>query len=589
MSKNKKSTKKCSVQQENCKTTTVHEDSLSKNTKVNIGNDSPQHSSDLRISGYSTPIRKRDYVYDVEDSPELDYRCSPLSMLCTQDGGNEIAWDWQTSGNKNSCDKSKTPNSHVETPKRTKQLQKKRNSNSPLLQKPLKRKQVKMENIENIGKLTAELRALNEKMKTIRQNCNKKVENEGDKKAENEGDTIFEGCSKLVTELDSDDSEDIMVDCVVENNKLELNSASMNDNNNKKLTSYEDLFDDSIDDSMVKCSQEIEKKLNLCKDKKNDTMELSNEKKALSPSKKDIQYLTISNTSTECLKSSKSCSTNINGHLKTYSNNLKKTNVSVSGSKLTKCNVINVSHGKQTLQDKITSDFLDDSFDDCLATCVEDDKLLSKLSEYDFSPSKSYSNVNHSKKSLKFISDPIINRNIPNNSLSKLTTPDEMFIIDDLVEEVEVITDKKTIQKSFPSQNSLENRKFFKTKCLSDQGFYQYKNSKTNTSKFGSNQVTSTVSTTSPKDQNPYKNNVSSINGVGNTHELNRLDGKESGNGIVKHKSASNLSSIKESQSVRCTPEEIERKRLEAKMRLEAKRKLQQTNTKPIASKSIKR
>ncbi|CAD1478058.1 unnamed protein product, partial [Heterotrigona itama] len=567
--------------------------SFSKNMKVDIGNDSPQHSSDLRISGYSTPIRKRDYVYDVEDSPELDYRCSPVSMLCTQDGGNEIAWDWQTSGNKSSYDKSKTPNSHIETPKRTKQLQKKRNPDSPLLQKPLKRKQVKMENIENIGKLTAELRALSEKMKTIQQNCNNKVENEADIKVENEDDTKFE--SKLIIELDSDGSEDIVVDCVVESNKLKLDSASIN-NYKKKPTSYEDLFDDSIDDSMVKCSQEIEKKLNLCKDKKNDTLELSEEKKELSPSKKETQYLTISDTSTECSKSSKSCLTNTNGHLKTYSNNLNRTNVSVCNSKLTKCNVINVSHGKQTLQDKMTSDFLDDSFDDCLATCVEDDKLLSKLSEYDFSPSKSYSNVNNSKKSLKLISDPIINRNIPNNSLSKLVTPDEMFIIDDLEEEIEVITDKKTIQKSFPSQNSLENRKFFKTKCLSDQCFYQYKNtnknSKTNTSKFGSNLVTSTVSTTFPKDQNPYKsNNVPSINGVGNTHKLNRLDGKEGGNGIVKHKSASNLSSIKESQSARCSPEEIERKRLEAKMRLEAKRKLQQTNTRStdIVSESSER
>lgn len=551
--------------------------------KVDIGNDSPQRSSDLRISGCSTPIRKRDYVYDVEDSPELDYRYSPVSMPCTQDGGNEIAWDWQTSGNKNSHDKSKTPNSHVETPKRTKQLQKKRNSDSPLLQKPLKRKQVKMENIENIGKLTAELRALSEKMKTIQQNCNNKVENEDD--------TKFESSSKLVIELDSDSSEDIMADCVVKSNKLKLKSASIN-NNNKNSTSYEDLFDDSINDSMVKCSQEVEKKLNLCKDKKNDTMELSNEKKELSPSKKETQYLTIPNTSTECSKSSKSCSTNTNGHLKTYSNNLNRTNV--SSSKLTKCNVINVSHGKQILQDKFTSDFLDDSFDDYLATFVdEDDKFFSKLSEYDFSPSKSHSNVNHSKKSSKLISDPTINKNIPNNSLSKLVTSDEMFIIDDLVEEVEAITDKKTIQESFPSQNSLENRKFFKTKCLSDQCFYQYKNtnknSKTNTSKFGSNLVTtSTVSTISPKDQNSYKNNnVPSINGVGNTHELNRLDGKEGGNGIVKHKSASNLSSIKESQW--CTPEEIERKRLEAKMRLEAKRKLQQIQGQVIVSEGSER
>ncbi|XP_012164041.3 uncharacterized protein LOC100643762 [Bombus terrestris] len=593
MNEYKNSKKKCSVQQENCKTNNVQEGSLKQSMKVDIGNNSPQHSYDSRVCGYNTPNEKKDYViYDVEDSPELYYRCSPTSIPCTQDGGNEIAWDWQTSNTKSSCDKQTPSNSLIETPKRTKQLQKKRNSNSPLLQKPLKRKQMKMENIENIGKLTAELKALSEKMKSMQQNCD-------NHNIENEDNTNFETSSTLVIELDSNSSDDMIMDCKPKMDSIAINS------NNKNPASYADLFDDSIDDSMVKCSQEIEQKLNLGKDKKNKIIELStiNEKKELSstPEKKTYCLIT-SNTSSECSESfniSRTSLASTNGHLKTYSNNSSKTNATINistfNSKNIRNNVKNVSHGKQTLQDKSMSDFPDDSFDDCLATCIEDDKLLSRLSEYDFNPSNSGHNTNHSKKAFKLISNPIINKKMPSNFGTKLVTPSKSKLFtDDLVDEVETITDEKVIQNSFPSKNSLENRKFFKTKCLSDLCSYQNKNA----SKVRS-YSTSSVSTSSSivKGQNPYKNNnIPSINGMENAHELNRLNEKEGGNCIVKYKSTSNLSSMKESQPVRCTPEEIERKRLEAKMRLEAKRKLRHTNRRSIGTisenpeeKSVKR
>lgn len=565
--------------------------------KVDVRNDSPQHSYDSRVSGHSTPIQKRDHVFDVEDSPELDYRCSPISMICTQDGGNEIAWDWQTSVNK-VHDKPKQSNNHIETPKRTRQLQKKRNSNSPLLQKPFKRKQVKMENIENIGKLTAELKALSEKMKSIQQKSNNDT-------VEDENDLKVESKNKLLIESDSENSDDIIVDCVINRGTPQINSPIVH-SNNKKITNYEELFDDSIDDSMVRCSQEIEEKLNLCKGKMNNTMQLStiNEKKeSFSISEKEFHHLTTSNTSTECSKSSsisKTSSTNTSGYVKTYSNNSNKVNstlnVSTSNSKLINNNAINVTHGNQILKDKSMADFPDDSFDDCLATCIEDDKVLSKLSEYDFNPSNSRHNTENLKKVPKHdTSNTVANKMTTNNFLSKIIAHSKRELItDDLVEEVAIVNDKKIIQNAFPSKNSLENRKFFKTKSLSDQCIYQTKNANiknkiTNASKsekrLQSNLVTPSVSTTFPiiNGQNPYKNNNRpSINGVENVNKLNRLDEKEGGNCIVKYKSTSNLSSIKEgkeSQSTQCTPEEIERKRLEAKMKLEAKRKLQQTNT----------
>lgn len=561
--------------------------------KDDLGNDSPQHSYESHVSGHSTPIRKKEYVIDIEDSPELNYRCSPISMPCTQDGGNEIAWDWQTPVNKNSYDKSKSSNKLIETPKRTKQLQKKRNSNSPLLQKPLKRKQVKMENIENIGKLTAELKALNEKMQSIQKNYDNDI-------IEKENDTKCEVSSKLMIELDSDNSDEIIV---INNDKSKMNSITIN-SNNKNVTNYEDLFDDSIDDSMVKCSQEIEEKLNLCKSKRNDIMELSivSEIKELSSTSEKSYYLTTSNTSTEYSKSSnisKNSSTNTSGYLKTYSNKSNRTNsnsnISMSNSKFNNNNNINISHENQTLKKKYISDFPDDSFDDCLATCIEDDKLESKLSEYDFSPSNSSHNTSLSKKIPKLvISNAITNKKISNNFLSTPGVKENInnknkLITDDLVEEVETITDIETLQNSFPSKNSLENRKFFRTKSLSDQCFYQCKYANTNnktTNVLKSNAVTQSVSTkfSIVKNQNSCKNNnFLQINGMENTHRFKKLDKKETDNHIVKYNSTNNLLSmkeIKESQSVRCTPEEIERKRLEAKMKLEAKRKLQQKNIK---------
>ncbi|XP_031845675.1 uncharacterized protein LOC116432651 [Nomia melanderi] len=601
MSIHSKSGMKCSIQYGNKKTDNIGEAPVEKRKKSDTEVDPLKTTSESRFSGHSTPISKKGYAFDIEDSPELDYHCSPISLPCTQDG-NEVAWDWQVPTTKSS----KPQTNLIETPKRTKQLQKKRNSNSPLLQKPLKRKQMRMQNIESIGKFTAELKALTEKMKSLQEN----------------NDVQAEQQSKLLIELDSENNEDVLevLEVDMNNDKHMVKTMTVN-NNDKKNINIEDLFDDSIEDgTMEKCSQEVEEKFKINKSKGN-AMELSivneEEEVEMSSLEKGIQYSTTSSNSVVSFKNSRmsksSSSVNMNAPLKTYSNNSSKTssNSSISSSKdtsrqksLLNNNVINAPNAERMLQTKDFSVFPDDSFDDCLATCIEDDKLLSKSTEYDFSGSNTDCNLNCSKKTSRQTTSNIIqNMKPPNNCVPKrLNTgsvpnksnnyENSKLIIDDFAE-ITAANRRETIQKSLTGNTALENRKFFKTKSLSDQYLYQGRNSnvinKTNKpavpsdKRSQSNTHGSSVSTSFPitKNRQLYdSNNLPSNSGGRSVCTLNGLGEKNAGNSIVKYKSTSNLSSIRETskatQSVQCTPEEIERKRLEAKMRLEAKRKLLQ-------------
>ncbi|XP_043255113.1 uncharacterized protein LOC122398913 [Colletes gigas] len=603
MNKNKQLTTKCSVQHRNKNIDNNEEAPVKKIMKLDRGSESPQYFSDSRVSGYSTPIRKKVQLIDLEDSPELDYHYSPISLPCTQEGGNEIAWDWQISAGKNSSDKAKLQTNQVETPKRTKQLQKKRNSNSPLLQKPLKRKQVKMENIENIGKLTAELKALSERMKSMQQSC--ETENHNIVK----NDTSEEEHETVWIDLCSDDSDNANPQVCVNNDKLKVDTI-ISSSNNKKDSNYEDLFDDSIDDSMIKCTQEIEEKLNLCKGNGNDAVELlivNKEKDLFSVSENEASCLTTSSNSSISKSSSL---VNSSGCLKTYSNNLSKvnftSNISVSSlidssfqKSYLKNNVINAKNGKcvfSKLQKEDVSKIPDDSFDDCLATCMEDDKLMSKLSEYDFNVSNADCLSNSRKVPKKSISNIIDNKQDCKNFAPKAVCPSHnnvsvehenpKCIITNDLKEIDATDYKEAIVKSFADKTTLESRKFFKTKSLSDH-FYQTKtfNSRNKKSKPG-------VSPQKrfPSNSGSFALSTTPIVKGQNLHEkINNVPQKAPGNCFVKHKSTSNLCSTevvaKESQPIQCTPEEIEKKRLEAKMKLESKRKLQQ-NTK-VASTRI--
>lgn len=537
-----------------------------KNMTLQIEHGDSSDSSDnpyaLRVSGHSTPIQKREQIFHAEDSPDSDYRCSPIMLPCTQEGGNEIAWDWHSSVSKSTADKIENI---VDTPKRTKLLQKKRNNNSPLLQKPHKRKQVKMENIENIGKLTAELKALTERMKNMKQNEEKK----------------------------SDPRDDTMLE-VVEEEKVAVQTSSTTDTS-KKGSSYEDLFDDSIDASMAKCSQQVEEKFNLCRSKESDVCVLSAVKEkggSSSSCEKEILNFTSSisvDSSKNSSTSNYSSTSNASSYLKSYAKNSSKTNSTLNRTANSSATAVqkpyvnnNVKHvengntrGKHTLRKESklgVCEIPDDSFDDCLAMCIEDEKLLSQNDVYLFpegpdDQTKCNAAKANSRKLNNIVSRTLIYPETQTNARSATATSETM-----------------------------ENRKFFKTKSLSDQYFQQNSNaSNRDTKSSGQVQAAKSVSSAHPtvSTQNSFADNNLSFNRLENTHALNRSAEKDGGSCIIKYKSTghlySNTETAKTTQPVQCTPEEIERKRLDAKMRLEAKRKLQQNTMGCSGSFPIKR
>nr|XP_033333969.1 bromodomain-containing protein DDB_G0270170-like isoform X1 [Megalopta genalis] len=588
MSKYNKLTKKIARQYGNKNTDNSEE--VKKSMKLDREISSPKRTSESRLSGHSTPIHKREYIYDAEDSPELDYNYSPISQQCTQDGGNEIAWDWQVSASKSSNDKPMSAANLMQTPKRTKQLQKKRNSNSPLLQKPLKRKQMRMQNMENIGKLTAELKALTEKMKTMQGNSEIQTE------------------PKMI-DFDDDNDIDFVIEVREDNDKPKITIQDVD----KKETNYEDLFDDSIEDSMVRCSQEIEEKLRINKSKGSMELSIVAEKQELELciSEKEIQYATTSHNSN--LKNSgtskSSLPTNTSNHFKTYSNNSSKmsSNCSISSSKnsseqkrILNNNMLDMQNGKV----KDLSDFPDDSFDDCLATCIEDEKLLSKSSEYDFGVLNINRVQDHQKKtySRQSNSNTIGNKRSPSNCAAK---PSNTVTIHNKTNDHEIsklsfgndLADdygNDSCKETLTEKVGLENRKFFKTKSLSGQYFQRLKNSSTNNKAnkvitssekpYQSNTDDSLVSNRSSitYDQVLYASNDFPSNSGTENVTIDGLQESQASDRTVKYMSTSNLSTQKETaksvQPTQCTPQEIERKRLEAKMKLEAKRKLQRSS-----------
>lgn len=571
------------------------------NARVSNKNDnSPQSCRECPVLGHSTPIRQKDSSNNVEKSPNLDYCPSPILLPYTQEGGNEVAWDWQSSLSKTPDNRSKKQNVQCETPKGTKVLQKKRNSNSPLLYKPLKRKTIKMENIENIGQFAAELQALNERMKIIK---------ETDKNSSN---CVEEDAPTIINDKEIRNNEQNCIEKIDDRNNVSKTSAS-----------YDDLFDDSIDDSMARCTQEIEEKFNLIAVEGSSTIhsqenierEESFRANNTSDKTSPVQFTLDERSKEPSAKDFFREDANDN-KLKTYSKLSSKrdanSSVRVSGFPSRKdedlhkrcLNNNNMYRGiekpcnnKKPSKDSTAElfDIPDDSFDDCLATCVEDEKLLSASTEAgDFLARKNdNTEFEASCKSLTYV--PL----------------KRILFCNSVVSEAKLVNSFKTTAKveAF-STASTENRKFFKTKSLSDQYIGQdaITNAKNKTasgtcaSRYTAKSashlnslskcsiVTRTSVSTKPLATNDHCKIEDSANlltrNAGRTHgsDVNRSAVRDGGDRFVKYNSTGNMNyETKEttktsSQPTRCTAEEIERKRLRAKMRLEARRKLYSIN-----------
>lgn len=532
---------------------------------------------------HSTPVTSRQNANNAEEALESNHYQSPLLLPCTQEGGNEVAWDWHNSQKRTPESKNKKQNFYCETPKGTKLLHKKRNSDSPLLYKPLKRKTINMENIENIGQFAAELQALTKKMSVIKHN-----DQDSNNQAVKEEPTLTDTSYKEEISANEDNKQSSIG---------ETNDHSNDHSNVIKEINYNELFDDSIDDDMIRCTQEIEEKLNSIDDKGNSAHFESSVKKEELSQISDINSVfnknTIQSTSNENIKELPTENifhrgTNNNNTLKTYSKLSVKRNsdssIHIAGQTnknfYKSClsddnmhsNIRNLYEDRKLSKNKpIKSfDFPDDSFDDCLAACIEEEKLLPTMFD-------SLIRENNSTKS---------KTNYEHLTQAPLKLETNSF---------------KSTMKGTSSTNLSADKKFFKTKSLSDKLINQstVTNTKdkanpmkamlhlnpTKSSTITHTSVTRASVSTNPIVTNDFKVENSAISLMRNAartygSDVNRYMVKEDGNHFIRHHSTGNMKNdTKEvsktgSQPARCTKEEIERKRLQALMKLEAKRKM---------------
>ncbi|XP_044011641.1 probable serine/threonine-protein kinase DDB_G0276461 isoform X2 [Aphidius gifuensis] len=215
--------------------------------------DNSEKSNDDEDNDDVVPVDDDNKIEEASnDSPK--YRNSPPRL--TQ--SNDVAWDWHSPG----IDRTNTSKQGQTfgTPKSTKLSRNKRNSNSPLLYKPIKRVLIKKDPSNGVKLFKAELQALSNQLDSHNSGQSKSESTENVDPAKDE---IIDNIdiSEFNNEIDLHENktnENIGVD-----DKNKLNNNKKDDENKSCLNkSFDQLLNDSIDDEfMVQCSQEVENKL----------------------------------------------------------------------------------------------------------------------------------------------------------------------------------------------------------------------------------------------------------------------------------------------------------------------------------------
>lgn len=611
---------------------------------------------------HSTPKRSSLKVSGTQE--QADNHMSPSLLPCTQEGGNEVAWDWQSPLAKSAtCHRSRTNNENVGTPKRKTLLHKKRNSNSPLLYKPSKRKFMQNDNQQECVEIfTAEMKALSEQIKTVpkeEENQVGRIETEG----KSDG-----GEDELLIDMDIEDFGECESKLVPQ--KEVAKTLWKKPESPVGKTSLDDLFDESIEDCMVKCSQEVEEKLRLesrfetsktnpsggndsLKDfswhqhsyksfvaskekpyKTNQVLSSSRStdgKHAKTESvKSDGSKSTMKESQTACSSSTKakSSSTECEKSKATIekcgnspqSSRLNSNKETASVSRTNNTVVTKQSEIFEIPDDSFDEDFLDVCFDDVENTTAERTSGLNQSSNrYGKCYSSPHLNApSDTASTAKFVG--IASRKLllpppgetPTNN-SRLKNDPNLFPRTSSNESFE--SRSTSVQQSQSSATNV-SRKFFKTKSFSSSNFddrsvdrSQFPSTTTVTNSVtlhttnGKNGKSnfclkrSSVSTEQqqqqqqrqqqqhtkstdkysdnawPRTNGEHNNGIKHFNRNASKDDGNRLNIISEGaqkphNGVKDGTTGSQLTQI-------CTPEEIERKRREAKMKLEIKRKLQ--------------
>ena len=521
------------------------------------------------MSGHSTPIRNK-IKTDSSDSPELVYNESPIEPL-TQNPPNEVGWDYQRPIGKEDDVKITDSIDISRTPKRNHLLSKKRNSNSPLLYKPLKKKLIQEEQKQVIAGFMAELKAIEINAKKIGE------QNTDPQKTDTEQE------SQLIVEMDSQPSDESDIKLQVSANTDESPGQSKIAVTNKN---YEALLDDSIEEVMVMCSQEVEAK----------EFEMQKAQNIIPPQ----QY--SSNSSRE----KSSSRTSLNSSSEKVPSNKSKENVQPSNG-----NIFNDMSSKSSSSSKAESGSLeipDDSLDELFVEIDDKDFMKSANTETHInSVNKTVksSNKSYTKSSSTAVtsgttskSSATQNKFFQSKGIVSAQPQSSSVSIQNKIVNTKAnygylnknyVTGSSNSKISLKSENTHNNYKnnetrLFKAKSFSDSSFLHQSSGSNNLG----HRSHSNLNMNSGIQQKPqYQNSV--FQNSGSSYSCNSGSENKTWRRVQSSLSISksNESTQSTQQSTKLnsrggsqlfTPAEIERKRQEAMMKREAKLKLQLTN-----------
>lgn len=508
----------------------------------------------------------------------------------TQDGSVEVMWDWHSPVRKPTNGMNKKTFDPCLTPKRSATMRhKKRMSNSPLLYEPTKRKLIN--NDKNSGNV-AEFKALMESVTEQIKNAQK------DEKVNEEN---------IPEQIDFDFSDN--------ESDLVINTSDkptiINKIEDKSKSSIDDLFDVSGSDEamMIRCSQEIEEKLNIATDikQKSNNINTNNNKVlknntttvfSVNKSQNTNKHNTIVQNKNYIAKNSlmnlnkqSTIKSNINQPLISKPNNTQRSMVTKYKSepitpKSAKKSIIfsNTNPGAETtingknlvnLDEYENFNIPDDSFDDFVASCKPES--LEKNDQTNLNVQSTNSSRNVKIKTPTRTTSMCLSKAIPQSSNNRGNNVNKAN------------TFVKTTGTTTTTVPNIDNRnwKFFKSKSHSDSstGINEgnntpggskmsiNKNSRTVAGSSVSTQNPSIHRTTSSVDSNTLKGKSISTNPKPNPIPMSHVNrsGKNENGDKIKSQSTI-IASGMQSLQLR-TAEEIERRRLEAKRKLEAKKR----------------
>lgn len=498
-----------------------------------------------RLTDHSTPIRNK------VDSPEINYIESPINEPLTQHPPSEVGWDYRHSL-KNSEDGNAQNNMDSCTPKRSTNylLSKKRNSNSPLLYKPVKKKlmQEKQREQQNMENFLSVLKQIESKAKQRKDND--EVSKKTDSSAESQLD--------IDMEVVSDDS-DMKLQVSANTNE----SPGQGKNEKVQVKSHNALLDDSIEEMMVLCSQEIDPK-----------------EFGVKENQKIPVLCTIPENSSE-----------------TSGNKSSKENIQPSNSIERLINISDVSSKNSSKSNKSES-FPDDSFDDCFAEINDKEILLNdkiqKVVVHNKPSSVTIGNTvpKSSESQKKFFqsrgsaldkkNETAINSNYVKNCIPN----DKVFKQTKVVNEnasygylnKDYVRNGNSSISNVAAQNSISNdSRLLKAKSFSDSNFLQHSHQ---SQTFDRSRSNLNINQTNYQKQNKNSEGYGSSS-LSYENKGWRRTNSSSSITYSQYSSVNRLTNSEGSQST-STPAEIERKRQEAIARRQKKMNNGTSQSRPL-------